>query len=84
MRRLGRYTPGNHKGVDNVLALIAVLLLAAAAAALAPLALRSSSAVASAPFPGWPTHYQGHALLELPLTPQLVRFAVSAERPPPW
>jgi hypothetical protein len=53
---------------------IAVLLLAAAAAALAPFAVRSSSAVASAPFPGWPTQYQGRALTELPLTPREAGF----------
>ncbi len=53
---------------------IAVLLLAAAAAALAPFATRSSGAVASAPFPGWPTHYEGRALVELPLTPREAAF----------
>jgi hypothetical protein len=53
---------------------IAVLLLAAAAAALAPFATRSSSAVASVPFPGWPTHYDGRALTELPLTPREAAF----------
>jgi hypothetical protein len=53
---------------------IAALLLAAAAAALAPFATRSSGAVASAPFPGWPTHYDGRALTHLPLTPREARF----------
>jgi hypothetical protein len=53
---------------------IAVLLLAAAVAALAPFATRSSGAVASAPFPGWPTHYDGRALTELPLTPREAGF----------
>jgi hypothetical protein len=49
---------------------IAALLLAAAAAALAPFVMRSGGAAASAPFPGWPTHYEGRALTELPLTPR--------------
>jgi hypothetical protein len=53
---------------------IAVLLLAAAAAALAPLMTRSTGAVASAPFPGWPAQYEGHALTELPLTPREAAF----------
>jgi len=53
---------------------IAALLLAAAAAALTPFATRSSSAVASVPFPGWPTHYDGRALTELPLTPREAAF----------
>jgi hypothetical protein len=53
---------------------IAALLLAAAVAALAPFATRSSGAVASAPFPGWPTHYDGRALTELPLTPREMGF----------
>jgi hypothetical protein len=53
---------------------IAVLLLAAAAAALAPFMTRSDGAVASAPFPGWPTHYEGRALIELPLTPREAGF----------
>ena len=53
---------------------IAALLLAAAAAALAPFATRSSGAVASAPFPGWPTHYDGRALTHLPLTPREAGF----------
>ena len=53
---------------------IAILLLAAVAAALAPLATRSSNAVASAPFPGWPTHYEGRALVELPLTAREAAF----------
>jgi hypothetical protein len=54
---------------------IAALLLAATAAALAPFATRSSSAVASVPFPGWPTHYDGRALTELPLTPREASFS---------
>jgi hypothetical protein len=53
---------------------IAVLLLAAAAAALAPFVTRSNGAAASAPFPGWPTHYDGHTLTELPLTPREAGF----------
>ena len=47
---------------------IAVLLLAAAAAALAPFVTHPSGATAGAPFPGWPTHYEDRALVELPLT----------------
>jgi hypothetical protein len=53
---------------------IAALLLAAAAAALAPFVTRSNSAAASAPFPGWPTHYEGRPLVELPLTSREVAF----------
>ena len=53
---------------------VAVLLFAAAAAALVPLATRSGGAVASAPFPGWPTHYEGRALVELPLTSREAAF----------
>jgi hypothetical protein len=53
---------------------IAVMLLAAAAAALAPFVTRSNGAAASAPFPGWPTHYDDHALTELPLTPRETGF----------
>src|SRR5262245_4519810 len=53
---------------------IAALLLAAAAAALAPLVTRSGGAVASAPFPGWPGHYEGRALVELPLTAREAAF----------
>ena len=41
---------------------IAALLLAAAAAALVPFMTRSNVAAASAPFPGWPTQYEGRAL----------------------
>jgi len=53
---------------------IAALLLAAAAAALAPLIERSNGAAVSAPFPGWPTEYEGRALRELPLTPKEAAF----------
>jgi hypothetical protein len=53
---------------------IAALLLAAAAAALAPFATRSSGAAASAPFPGWPTQYEGRALTQLPLTQREAAF----------
>lgn len=51
---------------------IALLLVAATAAALAPLVARpgSAAAVADRNFPGWPTHYEGRALTELPLTPR--------------
>jgi len=53
---------------------IAALLLAAAAAALAPLIERSNGAAASAPFPGWPTEYEGRVLVELPLTQKEAAF----------
>jgi hypothetical protein len=53
---------------------IAAVLLAAAAAALVPFVARSSGAAASAPFPGWPAHYEGRALVELPLTPREAAF----------
>jgi hypothetical protein len=53
---------------------ITALLLAAAAAALAPFATRSSGAVVNVPFPGWPTHYEGSALVELPLTRREAAF----------
>src|SRR5262245_28444559 len=49
---------------------------AAALAALAPLLARpSASAVAEAGhFPGWPTHYEGRVLTELPLTQRELAF----------
>jgi hypothetical protein len=50
------------------------LVLAAAAAALAPLLDRSKATAADAPFPGWPTHYEGRALVTLPLTPRETAF----------
>jgi hypothetical protein len=53
---------------------IAALLLAASAAALAPLIERSNGAAAGAPFPGWPTEYEGRALSELPLTQRETAF----------
>ena len=54
---------------------IATLLIAAAAAAFAPLLIeRSNGATAGAPFPGWPTEYEGQALTELPLTPREAAF----------
>jgi hypothetical protein len=53
---------------------VAALLLAAAAAALAPLFERSNGAAASAPFPGWPTEYEGRPLVELPLTQRETAF----------
>jgi hypothetical protein len=55
---------------------IAVILVAAAAAALAPLVARSGSAapVAEGNFPGWPTQYEGRALTELPLTQRELAF----------
>ncbi len=58
----------------NARAEIAVLLFAATAAALAPFAAHSGGAVASAPFPGWPTHYEGRELVELPLTAREAGF----------
>jgi hypothetical protein len=60
--------------VLNARAEIIILLLAAAAAALAPFVMHSSGAVASAPFPGWPTHYDGRALVELPLSSREAAF----------
>jgi hypothetical protein len=53
---------------------IAALLLGAGAAALAPFASHSGGAVTSAPFPGWPTHYEDRTLVELPLTPREAAF----------
>src|SRR5262244_3280163 len=58
----------------NVRGEITVLLFAAVAAALAPFVVRPDGAVASTPFPGWPTHYEGRALVELPLTPREATF----------
>ena len=52
------------------------MLLAAVAAAIAPLAdmtERAASAAADG-FPGWPSHYEDSALLELPLTVREVAF----------
>src|SRR5262249_37350084 len=53
---------------------LAAMLLAATAAALAPFATRSGGAVESAPFPGWPTQYEGRALVDLPLTAREAAF----------
>src|SRR5262245_3744823 len=53
---------------------IAALLLAAAVAALVPLTERSNGTAAGAPFPGWPTEYEGRALIELPLTQRETAF----------
>jgi len=53
---------------------IAALLLAAAAAALAPLIERNNGAAAGAPFPGWPTEYEGRPLVELSLTQRETAF----------
>jgi hypothetical protein len=55
---------------------IAVVLVAAAAAALAPLVARPGGAapVAEGTFPGWPTQYEGRALTELPLAQREVAF----------
>jgi hypothetical protein len=55
---------------------IAAVLITAAAAALAPLFARPGDAAAAAErnFPGWPTHYEGRALAELPLTQREVAF----------
>ena len=58
----------------NARAEIAALLLAAAAAALAPLVARPNGAVLGVPFPGWPAHYEGRALVELPLTSREAGF----------
>jgi hypothetical protein len=56
--------------MSSVRAGVAAFLLAALAAALAPLLGRPHAAATIAPdtFPGWPTHYEGRALTELPLT----------------
>jgi len=66
MRRLSTITPA------------VALLLAAVAAAFAPLLERSKASAAAvaadAPFPGWPTHYEGRALVALPLTPRETAF----------
>jgi hypothetical protein len=55
---------------------VAAVLLAAAAAALAPLlaAPRAATMAAQDGFPGWPTHHEGRALRELPLTPREAAF----------
>jgi hypothetical protein len=55
---------------------IAAVLIAAAAAALAPLLARrgNAGAIVDRNFPGWPTHYEGRALAELPLTQREVAF----------
>jgi hypothetical protein len=58
----------------NKRAEIAALLLAAAVAALVPLTERSNGAAAGAPFPGWPTEYEGRPLVELPLTQRETAF----------
>jgi hypothetical protein len=56
----------------------AILLAAAGAAALAPVVSRSAASTAvstaEAPFPGWPTHYEGRTLVALPLTPRETAF----------
>ena len=53
---------------------IAALLLSALAAALAPMFARTSDTAAAKDFPGWPTHYEGRALTELPLTQRELAF----------
>ena len=53
---------------------IAAFLLAALAAALAPLFARTGDTAAAKDFPGWPTHYEGRALTELPLTQRELAF----------
>jgi hypothetical protein len=55
---------------------IAAVLVAAAAAALMPLVARPGGAADAAQgnFPGWPTHYEGRALTELPLTQRELVF----------
>jgi hypothetical protein len=57
-------------------AAIAVFLLAALAAALAPLLAGGQEAAIAADrnFPGWPTHHEGRALTELPLTQREAAF----------
>jgi hypothetical protein len=53
---------------------ITAFVLAAISAALAPLFARTSDTVFAKDFPGWPTHYEGRALTELPLTQREVAF----------
>lgn len=55
---------------------VLVLLIAATAAAVAPLLGKADSAANSATlnFPGWPTHHEGRALTELPLTAREAAF----------
>jgi hypothetical protein len=49
---------------------IAAFLFAVAAAALAPFIDRKQALAADAPFPGWPTSYEGRPLVALPMTPR--------------
>jgi len=62
--------------MSSVRARVAAFVLAALAAALAPLLGRppAGATTASQNFPGWPTHYEGHALAALPLTRREVGF----------
>jgi hypothetical protein len=55
---------------------MAAILVAAAAAALAPLVAPPSGAASATEgnFPGWPSHYEGHTLTELPLTQRELAF----------
>lgn len=55
---------------------VLAFLLAAASAALVPLLGKPDGAASSAgrDFPGWPTHYEGRALTELPLTAREAAF----------
>jgi hypothetical protein len=55
---------------------ILAVLLTAVAAAIAPLAGKNDRAASAAAdgFPGWPTHYEGATLEELPLTPREAAF----------
>ena len=55
---------------------VAAVLISAAAAALAPLAARPGGATSAADgnFPGWPTHHEGRALTEMPLTQRELAF----------
>ena len=53
---------------------IGAFVLAAIAAALAPLFARTGDTAAAKDFPGWPTHYEGRALTELPLTQRELAF----------
>ena len=53
---------------------ITAFVLAAIAAALAPLFARNSDTAVAKDFPGWPTHYEGRALTELPLTQRELAF----------
>lgn len=53
---------------------VVVFALVAIAAALVPLVPRQSAVTSLDNFPGWPAHYEGLPLQQLPLTPLELRF----------